>query len=308
MSQRHLIGRMRICLLIWLGFCGATLPEAQAATESITVVMGFYLPGIRDLNLTDVRVSLQIWAEEVGRGFGMDAIAVTYSDMKALRRDVLQGQVVIVVAPGMEIAEAFRPDEMAGGFGGRQNGTDSGLVLVVAKRAGIGKFADLEGKRVLRLSNDRLAETYLEILCLRERGTPCREQFSLSEEKRDVQSIHKVFFGKADAALVSLGALQAATEMNPQVGLQLSVVQEWKTASMSYGMTTIYGDPAHRELILKSGLQATNTVRGRQILQIFKTDYMVGLDKTALEPYWLLSKQYQDLLKARSGKKKMIPH
>lgn len=91
-------------------------------------------------------------------------------------------------AQAVAAAEPFNPDEVVGGFGSRQQGAESGLALVVAKTAGISKFSGLSGKRVLRLLNDRLAETYLEIQCLRERGTPCRDQFSLIEEKRDVQS------------------------------------------------------------------------------------------------------------------------
>lgn len=304
MTRPSLRSLVNTWMLIWLGLFCIDLPAAQPATELKTLTMGFYLPGIRDANLTDVRVSLQVWAEEIGWPTGIPAQAATYNDMSALRRDVVRGYVDIVVAPGMELAEFFSPQEIAEGFVGRQNGTEPGLALIVAKSAGIRTFTDLRGKRLVHLSNDRLAATYLEVLCQQQAGMACRELFNLSQERRDVQSIHQVFFGKADAALVSLGALQAAMEMNPQVAAKLGVLIDWKTPGMSFGMMTTYSDTAFRERILSTALKSTSSVRGRQILEIFKTDYMVRVDKSALQPYWLLSRQHQDLLKTSSGKKK----
>jgi hypothetical protein len=275
-----------------------------AATQQQPLTMGFYLPGIRDANLTDVRASLQFWIEEVGRPYELQAKALMYEDMRALYRDAMRGRVNFVIAPGMEIAETFTPEEITQGFCGARRGTEEGLALIVRKGNMLQKFSDLRGKRVLRLAQDRLAYIFLETQCQRQAASACAELFDLTEETRDVQSIHKVFFGKADAALVSLSALHTASEMNPQVGGRLQILLDWRAKSLSFGMMTVRSDPAYRDLILRSAMQATQSARGRQILELFKTDYMEPVSSADLQPFWRLLQENQVLTHPTSTKTK----
>jgi hypothetical protein len=218
-------------------------------------------------------------------------------------RDAMQGRINIVIAPGMEMAESFTAEELSQGFVGRRHGTEEGLAVVVPDDGGARQFADLRGKRVVRLSNDRLAESFLEIQCRQQTGLPCADLFQTAEEKRDIQSIHRVFFGQADAALVSLGALQTARELNPQVARRIRVLLEWKTSALSFGMMTARSSPEYRELVLRAALQAARTMRGKQILELFKVDYMEQVGKTELLPYWRLSRELQGLMKTKSTRK-----
>jgi hypothetical protein len=295
--------RWGACLCLCLaGIIGT--PPLLAAAEPEPLNMGFYLPGIRDANLADVKISLQLWAEEIGAPYGLQARALMYEDMHALYRDTMQGRVNIVIAPGMELAETFSPDEITLGFSGRRHSIEEGVALIVATNSGLRQFADLRGKRVLHLANDRLSETFLETQCQRQAASACSDWFILSEEKRDVQSVHKVFFGKADAALVSLSTLHAAGEMSPQVAERLRVMLDWKTTALSFGMMTTRSEPSYRDLVLRSAMQATKSVRGRQILELFKTEYMEQVSNIDLQPYWHLNHEYQDLHRAKTKRKK----
>ncbi len=263
--------------------------------RSAPLNMGFYLPGIRDANLTDVRVSLQLWAEQIGNPYQLQAKAIMYDDMDALYRDAMAGRVDMVIAPGMEMAETFKPEEIGQGFAGRRQGGEEGLVLIVAESSGVHQFSELRGKRLSRLANDRLSDIYLEIQCQRQTGSPCAQFFTLTEEKRDVHAIHKVFFGQADAALVRLSTLRAAIELNPQVARRVRMLLHWKTTSLSFGMMTMKTDQTYRDLVLRAALQATSTTRGKQILELFKTDYMELVDRADVQPYWRLHREYQEL-------------
>ncbi len=290
-----------VCFGLVLCSCLGT-PTASAVDTRF--YMGFFLPGIRDANPVDVRTSLQLWAEEVGADYGFKARAIIYQDMRELRRDILEDRIDLVIAPGMELAESFAPEELGDGFTGFRRGVREGLALIVAREARVERLADLRGKRLARLEQDRLSEVYLETLCIREAGTPCAEWLSVSEEKRDVQSIHKVFFGKADAALVRLSALVTAVELNPQIATRIQSLREWKTHSLSFGLLSPRASPALRERMTRAGLDATKTPRGRQILEIFKNDYMDRVNKSDLEPFWQLSNEYRALSRARQARKK----
>jgi hypothetical protein len=266
--------------------------------------MGFYLPGIRDVPQADLRISLQLWADEMGGMYGFTAKAISYDDIRSLHRDMAASSTHLAIAPGMELAEQFGPDEIAEGFAGMRKGIEEGLVLVARKDAAILGFSGLRGKRVLRLSEDRLTDIFLEVQCLRQVGTACRNLFQITEEKRDIQSIHKVFFGQADAALVRRSTLHTATEMNPQIASRLVTLLDWKVRAISFGMMSTSSDPDYRKRVIRSAEDASRTVRGGQIIELFKTDYMGRADKSDLEPYWQLLREYRELTRTDKRRSK----
>jgi ABC-type phosphate/phosphonate transport system substrate-binding protein len=288
-------------LITFLACLVALCSPASRAADILN--MGFYLPGIRDANLADVHITLQLWADEVGKAHGINATAYTYSDMAALYRDSMGGKINLIVAPGMEIAETFTPEELAAGFVGKHHGTSEGLALIVRANDDIRQFGDLTGKKVLHLSNDRLSSVFLENQCRQHAGAACADLFQVNEEKRNSQAIHKVFFGQADAALVSISALHAANELNPQIRQRLRSLLEWKTSALSYGLMSARTEMALRNRVVNSAMQATTTVRGKQLLELFKTDFMDRVSVQELKPYWQLHREHQASANRKARKK-----
>lgn len=290
----------------WVGLLATALcAQADDMPAQLPLLkLGFYLPTIREANLADIKVSLQVWAEEMAMGLGYRVTTTTYRSMAEVRTAVDRGELHFVNAGGMELAETFAPGELQGGYARRLHGTDDGLVLVVRSNSGLTSFADLRGKRVSRLSNDRLAEIFMETQCLRASKQRCSQYLTLTEEKRDIQSVYNVFFGKTDGALVALATLRTATELNPQVATHLKVIQNWTTLSLVFGMLTKHGVPADLKAMMDSAREALKSTRGRQMMELFKTDFVVPVDTSALNPYWALLQEYRALDKAYGVKKK----
>jgi ABC-type phosphate/phosphonate transport system substrate-binding protein len=266
--------------------------------------LGFYLPTIREANMADIKVSLQVWAEEMATGLGYRVMTTTYQNMAEMRTAVDRGELHFVNAGGMELAETFAPGELQWGYARHQQGADDGLVLVVRSDSGLTSFADLRNKRVSRLSNDRLAEIFLETQCLRASKQHCSQFLTLTEEKRDIQSVYSVFFGKTDGALVALATLRTATELNPQVATRLKVIQDWKTLSLVFGMMTKQAASADLNALMGSAREALKSTRGRQMMELFKTDFVEPVDTSALNAFWALLQEYRALEKAYGAKKK----
>ncbi len=292
-------GRHISRLLAWT-LLGLAASAPAADLEPLN--LGFYLPGIRDVPQADVRVTMQVWAEEVARGYNLKARAVMYEDMGALRRDANLGRIEMIIAPSMEMAETFAPEELAQGFAGLRRNAPEGLVLIAAQASGIRTLADMRGKRVARLVNDRISEVYLETLCVRETGVHCADLFSVVEEKRDIQSVHRVFFGKVDAALVRISTLHTASEMNPQVGARVRILKEWQTVALNAAFLSARASPAYRDRVAQAFMSATKQPRGRQLMELFRTDYMDRFDKQDLQPFWQLYREYQEQMRGNARK------
>ncbi len=293
------LGRLILLLLL----AGLQVSPALAATPQEPLKLGFYLPAIRDANLADLKVSLGIWVTEIGKPLGLIVTTATYADIAAMRQALDRAEMNFFTGPGMELAEVFTPEEIRSGYARRNKGVDEGIVLLVSNTSGIKRFTDLRNKRLSRLSNDRLSDTFLEVQCMKASGMACRDFLQVKEEKRDIQSVYNVFFGRADAALVSLATLRTANELNPQVGQRLHVLLDWKAKALMFGMMTQHTQDSYRNLVLNSVAEVMKTPRGRQILELFKTDYLEPVDAEALRPYWALLREYNDLRKARPAKK-----
>jgi len=266
--------------------------------------MGFYLPSVRDANRADLTVSLQTWADAISQPIGVKVVSKLYGDMAALRKAVERNEVQLVNSSGMEMVEAFSADELSQGFVRHRDGADEGLVLLVNATSGIRHFSDLKGKQLVRLGNDRLAEVFLELQCLKASGGSCSGFAKVSEEKQDVQSLYRLFFGKADAALVSLTTLDMASEMNPQIARRLTGIVDWKAKGVHFGMMTQKADPASRDILMRSVDEVMNTPSGKQILELFKTDSLVAVDASDLRPYRDLLADYKALLQQTLVSKK----
>lgn len=277
-----------------------------ASAEQPLVNMGFYLPAIREASMADLKISLGVWVDEIAKPYGVRINATTYDDMAAMRRALEREDLNFINAPGMELAEIFKPEDIRQGYARRHFGIDEGLVLVVANTSGLSRFADLSGKRLSYLSSDRLTEYFMETQCLKTAGRNCRDFLSMKEEKRDIQSVYNVFFGRADAALVNLSTLRTAEELNPQVRQRLKVILEWKAKAVYFGMMTRHTDERFRGQILRSAAGAMKTVRGRQLLELFRTDYLEPVDADALQPYWALLREYREL-EATMPKQRKLP-
>jgi len=286
-------------LLAMAFFAAAVSFPVNAAPEREPMKMGFYLPAIRDANMTDVKVSLGIWIDEIAKPYGVKVTSSLYEDMPSIREAVIQGDVNFISAPGMELAEVFAPADLRQGYANHHIGSEEGLALVVPRAANIRSVADLRDKRVARIGKHHAYEYFLEVQCLKASGLECKDYLKIIEEKRDIQSLYDVFFGRADAALVSLPTLRMAAEMNPQVSQKLTVILDWKVKGLVFGMMTKYTDPEYRDIIVNTVQEAITKPRARQILEVFKTSSLVPADADDLMPFRALLREYKDLLKTR---------
>lgn len=284
--------------LVGLWLVGAAC--LSTAAETTLLAIGFYVPAVRDVPRRDVELSLRFWAEEIGTSLGVKYKPIRmYDDMAELRRDMLAGDINFVVGSAMAVAQNFADAELADGFSGRKRQPDH-LLLVVRRDAGIAAPAQLRGKRVVLLEHDELSEVYLQTLLGRAFGAiDTHGMVELSHEKRSANLVHRLFFKRADATLITRNAYDTAVELNPQVGQQLQVLEphSFKGRAVAVGLFSAQVSPAYAQAVTQAAMTLQNTVRGRQVLGIFQSEAMSVSKVADLAPYRVLLADQKALLK-----------
>ncbi|MBK6744135.1 MAG: PhnD/SsuA/transferrin family substrate-binding protein [Hydrogenophilales bacterium] len=280
------------------------MSAAPPSNETLRVAAN--LGALRDASQTDVEVSLKVWAEELMRILEVPAEMLFYRAMPEIRRDFDAGRVNFVIADGLDLLRHFGPNDLADGFGGRSSNEDK-LFLLVRKGAGIRQSRDLAGKRVALLSNNAVSDLWLDTCCLRVFQKSCAKAgVVVSKENRSQQLVLKLFFDKADAALVRGYAYDLALELNPQIRARTDILEQISLYPGALGLFGRQVSPAFREYIIAKVPQLHDQARGRQLLEVMQTERVGRVPHSLLDPIRELVRENETLSRryvAEGGRK-----
>lgn len=286
-----------LCLMCW----GAAFAEAPP------VAIGVYNPVIRDVPRKDAELSLRFWITELGQSLQLKYKPIRfYDDIEEMKHDLATGELNFIVATSMGVVQHLPLDQLRDGFSGYKSTADD-LFLVVRRAANIRNLADLAGKRLVLLDSDELSDVYLQTLLMRSWGKADESRLAAVErEKRSVNLVHRLFFNRADAALITRNAYEAAVALNPQIGQRLQILDQHSFHGRSpvVGLFSARVSAEDREAITRAALSLNGTPRGRQILDIYRADSMVASKVSDLEPYRRLFVEYQALQATDNSPKK----
>jgi phosphonate transport system substrate-binding protein len=129
-----------------------------------------------------------------------------------------------------------------------------------------------------------MALPWLDLL-LAEQGAGRAEIFMerITESTKLSAVVLPVFFGQADACLVTLGGFSTMAELNPQLERELRVLA--KSQSLVPMVSFLRRDftPSFRQELIEAICQLHMTASGRQILNLMQGDEVVVIPSPALE-------------------------
>lgn len=273
-----------------------TFATAPACAEE-TVRLGFLQGSRREMSHTDVRAAFDLWAQEMGARFEVPIKMFYYQNIDEMRQDFLNGKINGVTADALSLARNFGIDELSEGYSVIMQGSWD-LELHAGQQ--VKDVNNLLGKRVVLLQNDDVSELFLETLCLRNYASPCSAVFpEIQRVATSNQAVMRLFFEKADLALVPQYGYELAREMNPQLDSKAGkVVAEQPLNGMYYAFFGAKVDKEFRRRTLRMIPIMHTYPRGRQLLDLFKMDHLVIAYPTELKSFLQLDKNYIDL-KAR---------
>jgi ABC-type phosphate/phosphonate transport system substrate-binding protein len=267
--------RWLACALL-LGLVGS-LP-AKLAAELAPFRLGFSTQMLVDVNESDARASLKIWAQTLGaeRGFPVDPALQILNGTEAIKDALLRKKVDGVSMTTPEYWALRRVAPLGPFVSGRVEGeiTEEYLLLVHRDNPAT-RLADLRGQSLIVLAGTRasLAETWVETLFL-DKGLGIGGDFwgRITKSTKLSRAVLPVFFRQADACVVNRRGFRTMSELNPQVGQQLKILAQFP--AFLPVVFCFCGDMVllHRDRFLAQIGTISQTPAGSQILSLFHSD------------------------------------
>ena len=279
-------------LAIMLGalLTGILLPSSGTPQSSDRLLrMAIWMPAFTSHNPNDARAAVHVWVEKWGKksGFFKQAEAVAFDDFSTLYKYMENNNADVMMLPVEEylmIANKYRLDaDFTVGRGGEPGDI---YVLMVHRDGGVKTLEDLKDRHIIITSehNHRNAVVWLNSL-LADKGLPPAETFCrLSEaQAKPAKQILPVYFGQADACVVSLFEFQTMAELNPQVGHNLhALATSPRLISIVFSFNMNMAE-ARRSILEQSLALVHEDEDFKQVLTLHKVDRLMRIPPALLE-------------------------
>jgi ABC-type phosphate/phosphonate transport system substrate-binding protein len=254
-----------------------------AQSQPLTLKVGFYDPSIEDSDIMASKETMKLWIDMVKKHSKhkliSEAIIVTefYKNKNALISELqsdlldfvsitawdyydfnLGSKVIPMVTSSLNINSKYEK-----------------YYLVTHKNSNIKSMQDIAQKEIQipRTNSIQLIKNWLKAESINKLGKSKASSIKIIETKQNEnQTLLKIFFNKNGLAVIREGLFQTACEMNPQLKQSIIILGE-STNFVNYFLAQRKGlDPTIHSEIVNEAIKLPNTIEGKQILNIMKTE------------------------------------
>ncbi len=283
----YLSAVIMFCIL-YPPYCFAGAIEQATSRDRDTLIYGFTPQIFANVDHADAIELMNSWARITEKNMrGQRKFkSIKFPNLGAAKQALKNKQVDILITIPEEYIQ-LRETEMLVPVLSTVYGANlyNELLLLVRKEEGITQISQLRDKK-MRVNVGQLGTLPLKWLnsLLRTQNLPEAQYFLQDLElcKDQNQTLLPVFFGKADTCIIDKNHYDIATELNPQIGRKLSILN--KSPGFLTGVVSARADfPINeREDVTNILANIHKDQRGRQIMTIFRTKRLVRFKKEHL--------------------------
>lgn len=276
----------------WWAWMSGPWLWAQSRDDSLSMLrVGFSSAMFSELNENDARAAVKSWGQTIAREYGVpvEPQPTLLRDRNELREALSRPTVDafgLTILEYEEIREQAAVDPVFITFLG---GTTTERYLLLSQREGsVKEPSDLAGCRwILHQGPPRLclARMWLESL-MRERAPSEAADIMKSalRETKVARVVLPVFFGQADACVVTRNGFDSICELNPQVAQRLRVVaQSEDLVPIVFGIRKDFR-PSFRQDLVRGLRELHKTPAGQQVLTLFQSERILDVEASRLDP------------------------
>lgn len=248
---------------------------------------GFTTSMFSGLNVNDARAALSLWANEIAstRGLHLTVTVDAFERLDDVRQAIDARRLHLLLVSLRQYHDLARPEFGRVLLGGRR-GVFRDEYLLLVKRGAFSSLAALKGRtlQVVDGVTDDMSRAWLEHeLAAAKLPAMARHFGAVVRVPKAARGVLPVYFGQADACLVTRAAFDTLKELNPQIGEALSPVAT--SPPIVSGVVLIEREyVAARPVLLDAVLGLGASPRGQQVLSLFGVDAMTMARAEDLAP------------------------
>lgn len=265
---------------------GTTAPPVRAQAPD-PFVAGFTASMFAGLNVNDARAALALWANEIAstRGLRISVTVEAFERLDDVRDAIDARRLHLLLVSLRQYHDLARPEYGRVLLGGRR-GVFRDEYVLVTKRGAFASLADLKGRtlQVIDGVTDDMSRAWLEHELAAASLPPIATHFAtVNHLPKAARGVLPVYFGQADACLVTRGAFNTLVELNPQIGKALGPIAT--SPPLVSGVVLLDRRSVDaRPTLLDAVLGLGASPRGQQVLSLFGVDAMVPARPDDLTP------------------------
>ena len=305
-----------VALYALLLVCRATSPAAadssiEPGAAGRLFRLAFSSGMFTEVNENDAKASMKLWLKTVAqeRGIPVDPDAIIYRDVDAIDRSLrshLPDGIGLTTDEYWQLSNALKFDRLVVAV--TKGRIEEEYVVLARRDSRIADVGELRGRSLLVLRTPRmsLAMVWLDTLLLQKGLAPAAEYVSrVTYVKKPVHVVLPVFFRQADACIVTRRHFETMSELNPQIGKQLSVValSPDLVPSMFAFLASITSP--FKDLMLTEMKRLSDSPAGQQLLTLLQADSIEERPFSCLDKSVELISTYHRLGLARRESFKM---
>ena len=179
-------------------------------------------------------------------------------------------------------------------------------LLLVREDSPLRQAEDLKGRSLIAFGDVRscLAMPWLEVLCQeRELGPAARLFGRITSSCKPMQVVLPVFFGKADACLITRNGYEVMCELNPQLKKQMRAIAVSPALLPALSCFSRGTSEVFKQKVFKAVELSAAKPSYRQLMTLFKADRVDFQPASALDGTRQLMARYHTLFRAGKGTK-----
>lgn len=262
---------------------------------------------IGEINENDTMAAVKLWSTAlvVTDDFSVNVQPIIYEDARGIEIALNKCMVDLInlgVDEFFDLQHLLDPEKFIVAVNG---GTITEEYLLLARtKSHIADIKDLKGGALRFSKNARtvLSTIWLDVK-LAEAGLPSTEHFfdQMIPANKISGALLPVFFGKADACLVTRKGFNTMAELNPQISHQLRILAASKEYIPGFLAFRKSYHSEIKDVVVNNIKTWHQTSAGRQILTIFQMDDLVFQPFEIIVPTMELIKEHRRLFGADTG-------
>jgi hypothetical protein len=242
---------------------------------------------VADVNINDARAAMLVWIKQIPADlnivveFSHNVFVPIVEIMQRARRGQLDA-VALNIIEYRQLIDVLDPKLVIAAAGAR---AQEQYILLAKGNRGIQQLSHLRGRRLCVWKAPRMcaATAWLSVVLDEGRLGPSEQFFgSATMDPKVSRVVLPVFFGQADACLITKRSFDTMCELNPQIARELTLIASFPPMVVAFYVFHKNYQSANREKFVTAIAGLRKSLAGRQFAMLFQFEDLTRRDSSCL--------------------------